>query len=422
VGGLLILALVAVKLPLEHTEVAQHISLATYDGIQSMLRAQDCPIVVVDITALRSEPWANGRTLTDRKQLAELVSLLAQARPAAIGIDIDFSPNYDPLSPPGSPPVYHAPDSQDPDLFDLCLRLRQDGLPVALGVYRSSSAPRREMLVEPRYADLAADIRVDIADNRVVPAAFRWRRGESEVPTLSSALAGAYRQAQADPPSWLRWALHREVLAQAGREGQAREIFVDFSPIDSLVSQRVDFLDAAGNIDAQAFEAIRPRLAGKILLLGAADPQNPREGFSVAGRRAAYPGVYLHASAVYTQLRSPLLALTPAGRIALDVTLAAGVLAAIYLLRWRLAPRLARASAAWQQRLPLLITLAAMSVTFVAGVGFVNFTRIIWDDFILVFAGLCLHLPLERTVERWRHRRTLGHAAAAADASTRGER
>jgi CHASE2 domain-containing sensor protein len=423
IGVLLILAMVLIKVRLEHTPPMQRVSLATYDGIQAMLRADTCPIVVVDIGNIGAVNWLEGRNLTNRKTLGEIVAMIASQRPAAIGIDLDFSPNYDPLAAPGAPPTYHAPGREDPDFFDACLLQRQDGVPIFLGVYLTSMRPRAQMLVQPQYAELAADIRADNADDRLLPASFQWQAGAEEVPSMSAALAQAYRAPRAQTPSWLAWALHSEEVTRAGKDGNAREIYVDFSALDTLVEERVNFLDVSGVVDQAAFDSVRGRLAGKIVLLGTADPEKPKEGcFSVPGRRRAYPGVYLHAAAAYTQVHAPLLSLTSAGRFVVDLLAAGIVLAGVCLLRWRLArSRFASLQEHWNQWLPLLITMAAMTALFVVGVLIVNLTHVIWDDFVVVFVALGLHLPLERRVEEWRHARMLRAAARAGGTFGKGQ-
>ncbi len=406
IGAALIIVAVGIGLWTADSRFSQQVSLSTYDGIQSILQAKECPVVIVDITNLNSVRWADGRMLTDRKTLGEVVSLIARQRPAAIGVDIDFSPNYNPLA-PGSPPTYHAPGREDPDFFDACLSSRRDGVPVYLGAYRSSKRPRGEVLVEPRYADLAADIRTDVADNRLVPASFRWQAEGQEIPSLSAATAQAYRTEQAAAPSWLRWALHSEVDTPVGSGGRAREIYVDFSAIDTLVQERVNFIDLSGTIDHAAFENIRGRLSGRIVLLGSADMDNPKEGcFTVPGRRIAYPGVYLHGTAAYTQARSPLMSLSRNGRIAVDVVLSVIVLATVCLLRWWLIHSRRPNAERWRDRLPWVITVVVMSGTFVVGVLFVNYTRVVWDDFVLVFLAMGLHVPVESQVEKLAHARS----------------
>ena len=140
-GGVLVVLLILIKLCFERTGWGESTEFAAYDGIQSLLATRDCPVVVVDITAIpsttpgRSIPWTSGRYLTDRKLLADLINKIAAEKPAAIGVDLDFSPDYDPVSPPGLPPEYHGGPTDDPQLFDLCLQLARQGTPVYLGIF-----------------------------------------------------------------------------------------------------------------------------------------------------------------------------------------------------------------------------------------------------------------------------------------------
>lgn len=403
IGVLLILILVLMKVSVEHARPLEHLSLATYDAIQSSLCPQEAPIVIVDITNLKSDSWTQGRNLTDRKTLGEVVALIVQEHPAAIGIDVDFSPDYDPLG----VPIYHAPDRQDPIFFDSCLLHRRNGVPVYLGVFQSSGQAGSERLVRPEYAPLAADMRIDLFDNRLIPESFDWQANGDTLPSLSAAAAQAFRSNSSTVPPWLRWALRGQELSRLGHSGWVREFYVDFSPVDQLIQSRADFIDLTGAIDRSAFEAIRHKLRDKIVLLGAADPLNPKEGcFTIPGRRQAIPGIYLHAAAAYSLVRCPLLVLTPGGRIVVDVLLACIVVAAICLVRRRLGhagePTM---DPIWQRRLPWMITLAAMGLAFVLGVLFVNLTRVIWDDFVIVFVALGLHVPMERQAEKYVHAR-----------------
>ena len=122
VGLLLTLALLLVKLFFETTTPGKLLDGMLYCWIQTRLSVdeQKLPVAVVDISKLDSD--ARPGRLTPRAQLERLIDAIVKQEPAAIGIDIDFSPLDEGWT-----------ARSGPQFFDY---VRQLSVPVYLGVDR----------------------------------------------------------------------------------------------------------------------------------------------------------------------------------------------------------------------------------------------------------------------------------------------
>ena len=260
------------------------------------------------------------------------------------------------------------------------------------------------MLVRPEYAPLAADIRVNLEDNRIMPESFRWSVGSTVVPTLAASVATAYRGKLATVPTLFAWAVSDFEDSPLEGGGKVRQFRVDFSAIDKLVGDTLHPLDSFGEIDPSQFDEIKAGCMEALCYSVRATRIIPRIASS---RWPGGTGRLIPASTSMrqrlTRLRHPLLSLTWAGRIAIDVLLATIVLCVVWLYRARELRRGAGDShrASNHSKLPKAITLTVITAAFIFGVLFVNQTHIIWDDFIMVLLAMLLHLPLERHLEPW---------------------
>jgi CHASE2 domain-containing sensor protein len=189
------------------------------------------------------------------------------------------------------------------------------------------------------------------------------------------------------PP--LAWAVERASL-RGEEEFSVSEFLIDYAPLEQLIAQRV-IADRAADVARQA-----DRIAGRIVLVGRAAPGRTTDQFNVPGRGMPVPGIFLHASAVYTLLQAPLYRLTHAGRVAADALAALLVFGPVFLLRigWR--SRTGRDLAAY--RLHAVVTAAVVVAVIVVGHFLVSDIRLIWTDYLMVVGALLVHSPAERRI------------------------
>ena len=408
-GVVLTILLLILKLSFEKTTPGKLLEDAVYCWLQTRLTAGSTPlpVVVVDISQLDAEP-VRGR-LTPREQLTRLLDVITEQGAAAIGIDVDFSPGGQGWTSRGGP-----------QLFDHLHNLR---IPVFLGVSRSRFASPQDWLGAEDYQKLAATIAVPKDDRRRMPL---WiGRGDSEaclkmaadlmgikpkldekrvntgnaetatcLPAMSAVLARKYPNLEpyrALGPSWLLDPLE-EVTLDKGQQLHTAYFFVDYSAVDEL---RAQTLTAVVSDHDVRLSPTPGSLIGKIMMLGNTQWENTLDKYPVPPWQIETPGVYLHASAIYTLIKGPLLEITTAGRVGLDVFFAMGVLGVVSGLRIYYS-RQAEVAA---HRVNVLFTCLAILVVVAFGYGFVQYTRILWTDFVLVSAALAIHSMIEGHLE-----------------------
>jgi CHASE2 domain-containing sensor protein len=407
VKGLAFIGLVlSIKLMIERTGFGKQLELASYNLLQTQLSSKGVPVSIVNISELAPQEFnVDGvkGTATPRDALRDMIEAIAEQHPRAIGVDIDFSPDE-------AGHVY----PRDPDFFQFCLDVhRERGVPVFLGIKRTIPRPRSEWLGAEEYAELAANILVPRDSRRMLSlirpddnpggAVTRLQPGKS----MSVLLADAYGQPASDGQGWfhnhvLAW-LDRSNLVEKSSEkpiGQgviAEDFLIDFSPLDSIESI------ATTNVAVLRDPSQRKRLEGNVVLLGDATLGKASDTFVVPGRPQPYPGVLLHACAVYTLIKAPLYEVTWKGRIAADVALSGAVLlSVVFLSLYYYRKEKTRKVAA--HRLHGFFTFLVVLIAFVAGVVFVRDTRVMWTDFFLAFAALIFHPSVERHLESaWKH-------------------
>jgi CHASE2 domain-containing sensor protein len=383
--GLLIVALlVFAKSLFERTHFGHSLALTTYDYLQSILESDYSPVVVVDTSALQWERHhrVRDRIVTDRLALKSLVDGIAEQGPCGVGIDIDFSPNWD----ADGSWEFHDPEN-DSALFDACLMHSENGVPVFLGVDRSvvgREGKSNEWLGKPRYRRLAAGVRAPMDDNRMMVESMEFVDSEVLI-SLGAALGRVFpadRRPQGlwRPPSW--FAQRAEGFHWSTEGIRMKDVYVDTSALDKIRT-----------VTAEEVLATKTELRGKLILIGG--PLD--EKVSIAGlRRTAIPGVYLHAAAAHTLATAPIYVLTLPGRILIDLALSVTVLGALVVYRLRCVRR--AAVALESEKLQRRATRIVMALALFVGVLSINSVRIMWDDFLMVFVALALHAPVERFV------------------------
>ncbi|MCU1267892.1 MAG: hypothetical protein JWM21_4210 [Acidobacteria bacterium] len=405
VKGLLFIALVfVIKFGIEHTTFGKQLELMSYNLLQLQLTSRSTPVTIVDISDLAPEEYdIDGLTgiATPRIALQEMISALAEQKPRAIGIDIDFAPDEN---------GYVYP--RDPDFFQFCLNLReQNGIPVVLGVKRTIAKAPSEWLGNEKYQDLAGSILVPKDSRRMLrlvrvgdetkPAAPNTESRPSK--SMSLVLAEAYGSDSNQATTRLSRfrgfiisGLNTSGIIEKFSEkrlapGLSLEDFlIDFGSLESI--ETLPTIDAAVLRDPNQ----RGRFQGKIVLLGDATLSKATDTFVVPARDQPYPGVFLHAAAADTLIKEPLYEVTARGRTVIDLVLSGAILLTIVLIR--LSQRHKQRVRINVHRLEGVLTLLVVVAGIVCGVLFVRTTRVMWDDFFLAFAMLIFHPSIEQHV------------------------
>jgi CHASE2 domain-containing sensor protein len=392
--GLLITVVVLLAMAaLEKEPLAVQFEEFTYS--MSQLRVESAgtpanlPITVVDISDL--EPAAHklgGETLTflSRDVLRDLIEAIEKHDPVAIGIDADFSPESSGYV-----------DPRDPVFFNFCLNQKA---PVYLGIWRTLDQPPEKWLGEA-YQSLAVNVVIPRPDHRQMP---EWLRSKDAPdasppsPSMSAALANAYRGPTPDPPTWLKPFVGRVSLKTVSSFSYG-QFLVDYTPIDVLQS---DAIRALGPADLANQDA---RFRGKLVVIGEMAHSRMPDVFVVPGKPSPYAGVLIHACAAYTLIHAPLYQLTGMGRYLLDILFASVIVLILALIRWRYETRTDRPVAA--MRLHILFTVLTIGVVVFGAVVLINVTRLMWDDFILVVVALLLHGLIQYCLHRFGYWRRL---------------
>ena len=136
IGLLLTVALLTGKIFFEHV-YGRQITYFTYDWLQSLLKDEETNVVIVDSTQLPVQQLKNGRLVTDREKLTKLLDAVVLAKPRAVAIDIDFSPDYLKSDLRHENPIYHD-EKHDPAFFSHCTELTKSGINIFVGVFLSS--------------------------------------------------------------------------------------------------------------------------------------------------------------------------------------------------------------------------------------------------------------------------------------------
>lgn len=393
--GLMITALLSLaNWGLEKTNFGEQLREATYDILELRLMSKFNPsevnIAVVDIASMpMTRASSHDYDYTKREQLQQLVATIAAQRPAAIGVDVDFTP---------------FPDQMDDDykfLSDVLALTPASptagpGVPIYVATFQSLALGPQLALYQRQFAPLVAYAGFPVAGDNESPKRMvetvdvRYVDQNSSVQSwnVKSLSAAATNAPLAPPPKWASWALDRVLFAS--KEGfSAREFYVDYGPLDGLIEQTIQWDDpqVAGNHDL---------FTGKFVFIGrgqkatASGDLHPLPGH----RGKLFAGVYIHACAAYTLLHHPLQKLTLAGRWVLDLLLALVILIPVAVLRWRYRAAEPYGGIA-HHRLSGVLTFVMVVVAFVAGIYAVNVHHLMWDDSLFVAAAMLIDQKVE---------------------------
>ena len=390
IGILFTIFLVGVKLIVERTSWGEQLDMAAYRYEQSLLarvaRTENLPVVVVDIGDLPAVPipGSNGKEMaTPRDPLNKLISAIAERGPAAIGVDIDVSPEYGMPITPG-----------DPAFFEECL---SQPVPVFLGVSRAQTRSSQEWLGDDRYKRLAASLIIPRHSSNELDYWIHTDQMKEPLLTLSASLASIVRQSALAKPWWKSWAFRPISTRKLSKEISVGEFPVDYSPLEALQSGMLEMKDFLRGTNRSA------EVTGKMVLVGDGVWEHAIDKFNVPGRQETVPGIFLHACAAFTLAQAPLSELTAPGRLSIDIFLSLAVLGLLAAIRWHYRKKTEKLAT---HRLQYLLTILVALLAFAFGVELVGKTRVLWNDFILVIAVLLLHPVIERLVDsmrEWMH-------------------
>jgi CHASE2 domain-containing sensor protein len=413
VGALVILLMFPLQRWAEQTSIGESIRLATYDWLQSRLssgrRDPLPPVVVLDISDLPPSASVNAAFATPRDDLKALVQAIARQGPRAIGIDISFSPDEH---------GWITPD--DPTFFDFCLNLRQNGrkIPVFLGISQEAQGrPPDEWLGSEDYEPLAASIQIPRKDPRRMVqwfepepagAALGRCRSMGEALAEASRHAEMSREAARNDPSPLRRIVSgvRGAVTTTFDEQQTaqvlrtREFLVDYSLLEDLLPPEDRSRPPLATLRTAHPDEVTNNgwlFKDKIVLIGDATVGKAKDTFVVPGRPEPVPGVLIHACAAYTLAKAPLYELKPWSRVCIDIFLAGLILSLATGLR--LYYRRRKEIEVPERGPHQFLTGVALVVILLVGVGWVRWTRVMWDDIPLVIAALWLHYPFSQFLE-----------------------
>ena len=389
---------------IEPSPLGRQLEQACYkDTVLSWADSDSVPVQLVD---LKNIPLVNG--FTPRAPLLALLTSLEQMqpKPAAIGVDIDFSPHET----GGWEDTEH-----DPEFFRECLRLEQvNKVPIYLGIRRSQYLPPSLWLGDEEFGALAASAWVDRGDIGRMPYCLKTRRTPFG-PSLNSALASAYlaKKESDDPaaglpalpgfppepgiPKALAWAINRyeTVQPEDDRRIRATEFLVDYGPIRSLMEHAQSAVISSPGTATWSRPGFAESCRDRVVLLG--DTTWPDDFFALPGfENSVFPGVYMQACACGTLIGRPLLELRWPGRIAVDVLFTAIVVALLAVLRREYRKR------QWEINTPRLHNLVTggvcLLIVLFAG-SIARLLHLLWDDYLFVVIGLWLHGVIGDVIE-----------------------
>jgi CHASE2 domain-containing sensor protein len=383
----LIAILVLAAIGVEHTRVGNALLLAAYEWQQGSFHSGGESIKIVDISLIQSvcsKATGSTRTVTPRDTLLEVLQAVADDDPAAIAIDINFSPDDN--------GEYMSPE--DPAFLEACARLtshpKNKHIPVFVGVNTEPKRRSAKLLQDARVAPLAACIGIK-DDTRTLPLVVEEEGFTTK--SLCARLADVKKSGVSDGtsrrwPSWLAVSQFEDV------EGDARaEVFlVDYSSLDALEKRDVTLPSINPVVIRDAYRGRSSFFRDKLVLVGIAQLGVATDTFNVLTRigKPPVPGIYIHACGVNTLLTGRLAELTPIGRALVDALMSLTALAPVALIRW-----LFRHRNVAERRLKWLSYLIMAGAVYVAAGWVCYYMRLLWVDYYVVIITLVAHPFIE---------------------------
>lgn len=374
-------------------------------------RVPDLPVAVVDISKLDAVAVA-GRP-SPRAQLEDIIAAIAKKNPAAIGIDVDFSPEDGSWTQRGGP-----------QFFDFLQRLR---MPVYLGVSRSRYSSSAAWLGAEEYRAFAASIAVsaddisemplwigrgrsgtclELADSVLGPVPEIRSKGDGAsgkdttcLPSISLALARGRLEHPGEAPRWpssLFKPFDEEAIDKA--TGTYAGLFVPNFSVANHLQEQTSSAVVSGDTVLLALNPALTSLEGKVVLLGNTEWDATLDKYPIPPWHTEAPGVYFHACAAYTLIRGALLGITTGARVGLDLLVA--TIALMCLAWWHCHRSDASTEKADWQQMHLGLTSFFVMTILVGGYGLVQYARILWTDPPLIAVALIFESVLAPVVLR----------------------
>jgi CHASE2 domain-containing sensor protein len=205
---------------------------------------------------------------------------------------------------------------------------------------------------------------------------------------MCAALQRAITKRELSQDGLLGWVLGQDSEEEIEPGLQAGEFLVDFSAIELLRDMRLTTISPAVVND------MGWTLKGKAVLIGDGETNDTRDTFPIpdSNHTRGVPGIFKHASAVYTLINAPLYELTALGRVTVDVLLSLMVLVPVAFFH-RLVTQ--RTNSQFAERTAVGVFTAVVTlVVLIVGVVLVHQIRVMWDDFLFVIIALWLHRPI----------------------------
>ena len=401
----------------------KHLRRAAYDLSQDWIgitRSSEVPVAVIDIGG----PCPTKENPNPRRSLEDALTAVLQRDPAAVAIDVDFSPGVDlsckhaevPAAAPKVPLDCSAPnpeaeewtDRGGPPFFQFCLATKRK---IFLGVYRQQYRSRDQWLGAAMYAPLAASLLIPAAGLEPEPESEqreqarlymgRYVQGCDRLDSVSQRLATAYgrderpllrRLLSTATPGWMKKRLFGEFIesdqVRTTSATMASIFLVDFSALKPLQEHRRKW--ANGELSGD------DSLQGKLVLLGYTDLSNPEtDRFIAPGEQEQAAGVFWHACGTDTLIHGALLQPTALGSLVLDLVTYLPIIVLITWLNLHVSEEYREAVA---ERVESIATKVLAVLIFLCGTYFVGRLRIIWADFLIVALIVLIHPPLERSL------------------------
>lgn len=333
-------------------------------------------VLVIDIGAIKPEPREqDGHVdlITPRAPVEKLIQTFSNLGARSIGVDVDFSPDNGQFIDPG-----------DPDFFKRCLELsKKTRIPIFLGVGRTFNHPNN-WLGDDAYRRLAATIVIRrLIEHDQVPHWVRVKEGD-RLRSMSASLAGVDINA-AERSRW-DWAIRSTSLVTSPSGIEAKETTIDYSPLPWI---NAEILPVFSNFEE--YTKVADKIKGRMVILGDRHPPE-RDIFNTSA--GPQPGVYIHACSADTIATEPLYRLTHSGRFCVDLVLALAIF--LFVQFSLLLRKLVKGSADHgENRLNVFFTGLVIAFVLLISFVFVDRTRLLWTDFLLVCAVLFIQLIVD---------------------------
>jgi len=406
--GIIIAIVFAIAMTyVEKYDFIQLVEKSVYEWLQLRLQmsgeAHDTDVRVVDISGIEKEKRPSNPlsvAVTPRDELTRVLDAVAAQKPAAIGIDVNF--DFDRSS--------GQPSDDRKFLADCFSKAQEKKIRIYVAIHHALANYPEAWLGDPNYRGMAAFVTVPNPEDHEITtrmsefmrvdytgrAGDAARHGVVFCPSLSAALANR----EWKPISSLLGFFMQRIQGKQNDQFAVSEFLIDFGPLPTLMrhtltSDRLLSSDDPGEL-----------LTKKIVLIGRA--KQTTDNFSVPTSPLPIAGVFVHACAAHTLLYRPLYRLTAPGRIFGDLFAALFVFGGIFAIRWHRSAVVSSEQAT--SRLHVILTSCAVLLILMAAL-LVNWTRLMWTDFVLVIFALVVHSPIERLIASTGHALRIGRSA-----------